>query len=794
MAMDGKVGDHATHDPLRSLKLHSSTSRERYGKPTAKKVDLFAVGMVMAKQYNTTHVKIRRKVNVKMLRNIGIFRSLSENLLKKLADEFLTKSYHTSDKIIKQNNYGEKLFILLHGVIGIHVEGVGVVNQVSPFTALGERSLLMHQKTSATCFAMTPCLVAHITRNVFDEVLGGMAADLEAMTRLRSTIQDSMKDKEARMTGINDRVMMRIGMFQMRIRSRLKIKREKKARQRMETLKRWDKVAWVTKCILLTRAWCFRGIDPVIIGLMAQCSSLKKYKPQEIVYNAKEWAKSCYIVLSGSVELRAKPQQSNTNSSKRVTSRLLAQVGPRMCFGDLEIVPDGDKPGYRRRCCMAKVLTASIILSMPYEAVLYCHTLLEQKKKNQSGEGPPPVPRTLRGLPRVKPEAQNFFSNIIYEAIEKTCFARGESTDHVLGMEIGGPLELMRAHQILDDLPPIEEILCSLCVQPKKYVPRSIIPLSSDLVFLVSGMANVMLNGKKVSTVSDGSVFSKDSSREDYGVELIAATNVAVLCLEPLHLDLLNSKGVQQLYAAINLPKVWRNVKAQLPSRVIEDTAGVYHQVRPPKSQDPWGHSPRARNSIQAPPTGRMAAMTRQVSINKERFDGEDIRTKSKKSTLTKERLDGIIRAMQLANTSVAELERNKITRPRTAIDPAVNTAHVLRRPGTEQRRRSAISALHRKYRHRNLRTAGGVGIDGDASHDSGGFRHHEFRGKNVSEGVAISSLSTRKQMVLKLRPVSMAVPSETIQYNFPLRKKVSPRQRMLHQHYEHERENGLRF
>ena len=103
MAMDGKVGDHATHDPLRSLKLHSSTSRERYGKPTAKKVDLFAVGMVMAKQYNTTHVKIRRKVNVKMLRNIGIFRSLSENLLKKLADEFLTKSYHTSDKIIKQN-------------------------------------------------------------------------------------------------------------------------------------------------------------------------------------------------------------------------------------------------------------------------------------------------------------------------------------------------------------------------------------------------------------------------------------------------------------------------------------------------------------------------------------------------------------------------------------------------------------------------------------------------------------------------------------------------------------------
>ena len=113
-----------------------------------------------------------------MLRSIGIFRSLSEDLLKKLANEFQTKSYHSSDEIIRQNNYGEKLYILLHGIVGIHVDGIGLVNQLSPFSAFGERSLLMHQRTSATCFAMTPCLVAHITRRVFDEVLGGMAADL----------------------------------------------------------------------------------------------------------------------------------------------------------------------------------------------------------------------------------------------------------------------------------------------------------------------------------------------------------------------------------------------------------------------------------------------------------------------------------------------------------------------------------------------------------------------------------------------------------------------------------------
>ena len=55
----------------------------------------------------------------------------------------------------------------------------------------------MHQKTSATCFAVTPCLVAHITRDIFDSVLGSMAKDLETMTRLRSTIQDSMRTKRS---------------------------------------------------------------------------------------------------------------------------------------------------------------------------------------------------------------------------------------------------------------------------------------------------------------------------------------------------------------------------------------------------------------------------------------------------------------------------------------------------------------------------------------------------------------------------------------------------------------------
>ena len=165
-------------DTLQQLRRHSENSRTRHKQKPDEKVDTHAIALVKAKQYHVCNEKIKRKVTYKMLLNIGIFRSLSKKLLKSLSHQFVTKSYGPDEKVILQGKVGSKLYILLHGIIGIHVDGVGVVNNIQPFAAFGERSLLMHQKTSATCFAVTPCLVAHITRDIFDSVLGSMAKSL----------------------------------------------------------------------------------------------------------------------------------------------------------------------------------------------------------------------------------------------------------------------------------------------------------------------------------------------------------------------------------------------------------------------------------------------------------------------------------------------------------------------------------------------------------------------------------------------------------------------------------------
>ena len=247
-----------SHTLQKYLKQHSEKSKTRHKQKPHERIDIHSIAMVKAKQYIVENEKkIKRNVTYKMLQNIGIFRSLSKKLLKNLANQFITKSYGPDEKVIVQGRIGQKLYILLHGAIGIHVEGVGVVNQLKPYAAFGERSLLMHQKTSATCFAVIPCLVAHITREIFDTVLGSMAADLETMTRLRSTIQDSMKSKEAKMKGINDKVMMRIGMFQMKFRARLKLNRLKKQKRREAALMNWNRISWMSRNITLARCYVY---------------------------------------------------------------------------------------------------------------------------------------------------------------------------------------------------------------------------------------------------------------------------------------------------------------------------------------------------------------------------------------------------------------------------------------------------------------------------------------------------------------------------------------------------------
>jgi CRP-like cAMP-binding protein len=759
--------------------MHSRKSKERVHQPIREKADVLAISMVMAKQYNLENTKIRTKVLPNMLKAIGIFRSLSKETLKNLAEHFVSKSYHNHDKIIQQGTVGTKLFILLHGIVGIHVEGVGVVNQVYPYAAFGERSLLMHQKTSATCFAFGPCLVAHITREMFDEVLGGMAADLESMTRLRSTIQDSMKSKDARMSGVDERVMMRIGMFQMKFKARLELKRRKKAALRKETLKKWSKVAWLTRCIAISRSWCFRKVRPDTIGKVATCSFVKRFQKNEKLYVQKEWAKYCYIILRGTVELRAKPQR--TSGKHAAPSRLLASLGPRMIFGDLEIVPDGDAPGYRRRCCMARTVTSCDLLLIPYEAVLWVHTVLAhyeslaQRESLDDGDEDeettrneePRVPRSILrgGRPLPNNQEMECFESILRSSVS-IIDSGGSNLKNNLGCDIGGPLKLMRNHAILDSLPSIEEILCCLCVRPKVYRPRSTVTVD-HLVFIVSGTCNVLLNGKVVSKVSDGSVFRRDQ-KEDVGVELISETIVDILEMEMANLDLLNMLAIKQLNNAISLPKVWRKVTSQMPTMVPEKFS-----MKRPLSRDPWMQCQRATNPVRAPPTWIPQSRPRAKSQQSSR---RAVNPRTKR--VSQKEVQKVMNAMQLPsmflvpNKSAASANAGP-NRPQTVPEPQYekgpaiagfapggDKAVSLRRPRRPKRRQSAVMDLQQKFRA--LRRSGAL------------------RTKNVVEGMAISSLNTRKHVVLKLRPVSIVVPAKPIAYKFPNRKKkINPRGNM---------------
>ena len=93
------------------------------------------------------------------------------------------------------------------------------------------------------------------------------------------------------------------------------------------------------------------------------------------------------------------------------------------------------------------------------------------------------------------------------------------------------------------------------------------------------------------------------------------------------------------------------------------------------------------------------------------------------------------------------------------AMNPAKSSISP-RRPEKPRRRKSAVMDLQQKFRA--LRSSDVI------------------RTKNVVEGMAISSLSTRKHAILKLRPVSIVLPVKPISYKFPNRKKIiNPRANM---------------
>ena len=140
------------------------------------------------------------------------------------------------------------------------------------------------------------------------------------------------------------------------------------------------------------------------------------------------------------VQARSNYEPSHNDHKKK--TRVLATISSRMLFGDLEVVPDGDENGYRRRCCAAKTVTDAVLLRLPYEAILYAQAKLantpevsdaEEGTQNLSvstksvRKSPILSIDTLKGVQNSTTRANSIFQENFREATQRRDEANGRT-------------------------------------------------------------------------------------------------------------------------------------------------------------------------------------------------------------------------------------------------------------------------------------------------------------------------------------------------------------------------------
>jgi CRP-like cAMP-binding protein len=119
-----------------------------------------------------------------LLRQQGLFKSMSAEHLKLLVTRCPMQHYGTGETIIREGADGASMFVLVGGEAAVSVSTGGEPTRVATLRGgdcFGEMSLLTGETRSASVNALTDCEVMEITKSVFGDAI---QRDPELLTRL----------------------------------------------------------------------------------------------------------------------------------------------------------------------------------------------------------------------------------------------------------------------------------------------------------------------------------------------------------------------------------------------------------------------------------------------------------------------------------------------------------------------------------------------------------------------------------------------------------------------------------
>lgn len=112
------------------------------------------------------------KVNYEEIRNSPLFIGVPDKLVKKIATYFNGKNYNAGDIIIKENDIGDFMFIVLSGQVDV-LKGPKSIKlaTLGPGIFVGEGALVSGAPRNATVVAATPVKLAVIYKDVYDKMV-----------------------------------------------------------------------------------------------------------------------------------------------------------------------------------------------------------------------------------------------------------------------------------------------------------------------------------------------------------------------------------------------------------------------------------------------------------------------------------------------------------------------------------------------------------------------------------------------------------------------------------------------
>ena len=113
---------------------------------------------------------------VELLAKSPLFASLSPQHREQIAAHFTRHEVATGTEIVRQNDPGDALYLLESGAVGVFVRDpqLGIQQLVSTLEApdaFGEMALVTAEPRSATCTAMSPCVVHRLGAEIFKAVV-----------------------------------------------------------------------------------------------------------------------------------------------------------------------------------------------------------------------------------------------------------------------------------------------------------------------------------------------------------------------------------------------------------------------------------------------------------------------------------------------------------------------------------------------------------------------------------------------------------------------------------------------